>query len=128
LNEAAKSLNKRPVSPAPELVTQLVAYDFPGNIRELKAVTFDAVARHESGKLSVENFKTFIDSTLPPAGNVSMGMCGEFPTLKETEDYLIAEALNHSQGNQSAAASLLGISSQALNKRLRRKKKKLEQN
>jgi DNA-binding NtrC family response regulator len=43
------------------------------------------------------------------------------PTLKEAEDALIAEALSRADGNQGVAAGLLGVSRQALNKRLRRR-------
>lgn len=45
-----------------------------------------------------------------------------FPTLKETEDSLIEEALRRANGNQTIAAELLGISRRALNNRLRRAK------
>ncbi|HCB13479.1 MAG TPA: hypothetical protein DEP36_07940 [Gammaproteobacteria bacterium] len=41
------------------------------------------------------------------------------PTLKQATDLLIQEALRRSSGNQTAAAKLLGISQQALSKRLR---------
>jgi DNA-binding protein Fis len=43
------------------------------------------------------------------------------PTLKEAEEALIAAALRHADGNQGVAAGLLGMSRQALNKRLRRR-------
>ena len=43
------------------------------------------------------------------------------PTLKEAEDALVAAALRHADGNQGVAAGLLGVSRQALNKRLRRR-------
>jgi DNA-binding NtrC family response regulator len=42
------------------------------------------------------------------------------PTLRESEDDLIAEALRRAEGNQGVAAGLLGLSRQALNKRLSR--------
>jgi DNA-binding NtrC family response regulator len=45
-----------------------------------------------------------------------------FPTLKEAEEELITEALRRSAGNQGPAAVLLGITRQALNQRLTRKK------
>jgi DNA-binding protein Fis len=41
--------------------------------------------------------------------------------LQEAENALIAAALRHADGNQGVAASLLGLSRQALNKRLRRR-------
>jgi two-component system, NtrC family, nitrogen regulation response regulator GlnG len=43
------------------------------------------------------------------------------PTLKEAEEALITEALSRADGNQGVAAGLLGVSRQALNKRLRRR-------
>ena len=44
------------------------------------------------------------------------------PTLKEAEFILIAEALRRSEGNQTIAAKLLGITRRALNNRLQRMK------
>jgi hypothetical protein len=44
------------------------------------------------------------------------------PTLREAEDHLIAEALLRADGNQGVAAGLLGLSRQALNKRLSRRR------
>jgi DNA-binding NtrC family response regulator len=44
------------------------------------------------------------------------------PTLRESEDCLIAEALRRADGNQGVAAGLLGLSRQALNKRLSRRR------
>lgn len=46
---------------------------------------------------------------------------GKFPTLKEVDDYMIADAMDRSNGNQGAAAALLGITRQALNQRLKKK-------
>ena len=43
------------------------------------------------------------------------------PTLKDAEERLIAEALKRAGGNQSIAAGILGVTRQALNRRLRRK-------
>ena len=46
----------------------------------------------------------------------------KLPTLDQAAEMLIEEALSRSSGNQSIAAGLLGISHQALNKRLRQRK------
>jgi DNA-binding protein Fis len=43
------------------------------------------------------------------------------PTLHAAEEALIAEALRRAAGNQGLAAGMLGLSRQALNKRLRRR-------
>ncbi len=42
------------------------------------------------------------------------------PTLAESADRLVAEALTRTRGRQAAAARLLGVSPQAINQRLRR--------
>ncbi|MBI5196344.1 MAG: sigma-54-dependent Fis family transcriptional regulator [Nitrospirae bacterium] len=128
--EAAGSVNKKkPVYPR-ELITLLVNYDFPGNVRELQAMIFDAVAQHKSGILSLESFKEFIknkgiNSKIDPAVSLpdavsGLNITGQFPTMKEAEEFLIEEALKRANGNQGIAASLLGITRQALNKRLAR--------
>ena len=41
-----------------------------------------------------------------------------FTTLEEAEAFLVAEALRRADNNQGIAASLLGLTRQALNKRL----------
>jgi DNA-binding NtrC family response regulator len=115
-----------------ELITLLSTYEFPGNVRELQAMVFDLVARNISRKLSLEGFKAFIkreredipiylDMMQSGELNAANGISFlRFPTLKEAEMELINRALELSKGNQGVAASLLGISRQALNNRLRR--------
>ena len=125
--EAALFLDKKKPSYPPELLIYLATYDFPGNVRELKAMTFDAVARHKGGMLSLASIMKLAVTTPGHAGTALCGgmqklnLTGRFPTLKEMEDSLMTEALTLSGGNQGAAAALLGMSRQALNKRLLRK-------
>ncbi len=133
LGLAADSLSKKKPAYPNELITLLLSYDFPGNVRELQAMVFDAVAQHKSGKLSMKSFKEFIKQKgglirplflIPEHGEVLLNNNSvRFPTLKETEEFLIYEALKRSNGNQGIAASLLGITRQALNKRLKRNEK-----
>jgi DNA-binding NtrC family response regulator len=49
LEEAARELQKSKPTPPPELFTLLAVYPFPGNIRELRSMVFDAVSRHHFG-------------------------------------------------------------------------------
>ncbi len=130
LQEAAQFLGKKKPAYPPDLHSYLAAYHFPGNVRELKSMVFDAVARHQGGVLSTAAFRESIENTptpVPPVSRTCPGirewlqLAGRFPTLKEMEECLVAEALNVSGGNQGAAAGLLGITRQALNKRLTRK-------
>ena len=139
LEEAASALEKPMPTPPPELFTLLRVYNFPGNIRQLRAVIYDAVARHRSGILSLASFRTLVNpapirvgsttntqvatTVSTPQASISHlfhSLTDGLPTLKETERCLVKEALLRAHGNQGIAAGLLGISRQALNQRLRR--------
>jgi DNA-binding NtrC family response regulator len=130
LEKASKTLDKKKPTPPVELVTLLSTYHFPGNIRELESVIFDAVSNHTTGKLSMDLFKTHITKKhpIPPADaaepphetSTIVSFSHQLPTLKQIEQLLIDEALKRSNGNQSIAALSLGISRQALNKRLKK--------
>ena len=129
LGKASKALDKKKPTPPAELTTLLGVYHFPGNIRELESVVFDAVSKHVSGKLSMEVFKSYILKQQPALGAESKSsplddspqasFSEKLPTLKQAEELLIAEAMKRSNGNQAIAAMHLGISRQALNRRLR---------
>lgn len=130
LRKASKKLNKRRPSPPHQLFDLLTAYHFPGNVRELEAMVFDAVARHCSGTLSLKSFREAISRECsgnpPQEGEPALGAAVEMlfpeqlPTLHEAENLLVAEAMKRAGGNQRVAATLLGISRSALNKRLRK--------
>ncbi|HIJ97247.1 MAG TPA: sigma-54-dependent Fis family transcriptional regulator [Desulfuromonadales bacterium] len=129
LDVAAREFDRKKPTAPPELVTLLENYKFPGNVRELEALVYDAVARHDSGILSMESFIIAIgasrtlhahSSEQAQSGESRLdSLFGHFPTLAEVEEYMISEALQRSKGNQGIAANLLGISRQTLNKRLR---------
>lgn len=129
LEKAAKSLNKPKPVPSREVVALLSTYQFDGNVRELHAMVFDAVARFTSGLLTLDCFVGLSNNhgsvsytTLPqPNKNLDESIYnffGRFPTIKEVEDYLISSAMNLTSGNQRSAAMLLGIARQTLSKRL----------
>ncbi|MBF0560127.1 MAG: sigma-54-dependent Fis family transcriptional regulator [Nitrospirae bacterium] len=134
LEDAAVSMNRKKPTVPPELYTLLSTYHFPGNVRELKAMVYDAAVQHKGGVLSMESFKKAINSNKRASGQALSGGAekgpvalsytfSRFPTFKETEEYLIEEAMKLSKGNQTIASSLLGITRQALYKRLRNKKR-----
>lgn len=135
LQKAATELGKtKPTAPA-ELFTLLSVYPFPGNIRELEGLIFDAVSRHQGGVLSLAALRDKIgqQSGAHHTGEAESGSdeqpslftkvlqtLDQLPCLKDAEHLLIEEALKRSDGNQRIAAQLLGMSRQALHKRLRR--------
>jgi transcriptional regulator with PAS, ATPase and Fis domain len=127
LEQSSENLNKKTPAYPKELLIMLQGYGFPGNIRELQAMIFDAVSNHKSGILSMETFKPYLSRKQPVetgAGenNLSspsmISFHDQLPTLKEIEDLLVNEAMRRAEDNQSIAALTLGISRQALNKRL----------
>jgi DNA-binding protein Fis len=47
---------------------------------------------------------------------------GDFPTLDEVEYFFIQQAMKKAKGNQRIASKLLGLSTSALNRILKKKK------
>ncbi|MEQ8822461.1 MAG: sigma-54 dependent transcriptional regulator [Sumerlaeia bacterium] len=140
LAKAANSLGKKPPAVPKELFQVLQAYHFPGNVRELESMVFDAVSKHESHILALEVFKDRIfkeqggvvdgfESESEDGGEsgdeqqLAMHFGDRLPTLKEATWMLLDEALRRADGNQTLAARMLGISQQAMSKRLKTREK-----
>jgi len=130
LEKAAQALKKEKPSPPPELIAILSAYHFPGNVRELESMIFDAVSRHKSGTLSMDSFKTAMGqrttnatvrnlAAIDPQSELGLVFSSQLPTINQTMHLLIREAMQRAKGNQTMAARLLGISQPALSKRLK---------
>jgi DNA-binding NtrC family response regulator len=128
LHRAAQELGKKKPTPPRELFQLLASYSFPGNVRELRAMIYDAVSVHRDRVLSMESFISAIGSAGDsgqgearlPGESLFKGM-DKLPTITETVEQLVAEAMERADNNQTIAARLLGISQPALSKRLSRK-------
>ncbi|MBF0399774.1 MAG: sigma-54-dependent Fis family transcriptional regulator [Magnetococcales bacterium] len=124
LDEAATAMNKPVPTPPRALFDHLAVHPFSGNIRELKAMIYDAVARHQGHVMSLASFRhlqpEFGETVTPTlADNPLLTLSpNAFPTLREAETILIREALQRAGGRKSVAAALLGLTRQALYSRL----------
>ncbi|MFZ4855795.1 MAG: sigma 54-interacting transcriptional regulator [Desulfuromonadaceae bacterium] len=122
--EAAQEMSRPLPRPSSDTLEALLQYEYPGNIRELKGLISNAVATSPPGTLAIVKLKSsaVVSPAVPNVIDYSSlsRSAGRMPTLNEAEEFLIKEALRVSSGNQQAAALMLGISRQALNKRLQR--------
>jgi DNA-binding NtrC family response regulator len=133
LNKAAQNLGqKKPTAPT-ELFELLSIYRFPGNVREMESMIFDAVSNHKKGMLSTGRFKLhiqkhqtiyktslFADTGTTQTSANPFSLIESLPTLKQAPVFLIKEALNRTKGNKEATAMILGITRSGLNKALQR--------
>jgi DNA-binding NtrC family response regulator len=126
LDQACVDLGKKRPSVPRELIPVLETYDFPGNVRELKSMVYDAVTQHKSHILSMNSFLSAMGRkgySLPSSQPNEQNIFSSFevlPRIDQAVEQLIGEALRRSKNNQSQAARLLGITQSALNKRLKR--------
>ncbi len=123
---ACSDLNINREKMSSSLIELLRTYDYPGNVRELRSLIYKGLAKggfkilekelcrlqgielpNKSAKESSNHFKNWEFSD-------------PLPTLEQASEMLVSLALNKSNGNQSKAAKILGISRQALNQRLKK--------
>lgn len=127
LAQAAEKLDKKTPTPPPELAVLLSTYNFPGNVRELESMIYDAVSVHSSHVLSMKSFQgrigqqdVEIDEAPTASGSNPFAGLNEIPTLQQAGQLLVEDAMRRAAGNQSIASRLLGISQPALSKRLKK--------
>lgn len=99
-----------------DLMEALLEYDFPGNIRELKHMVERAIILCEGNMLTFHHFDQ-LEMKLCRAGGQPDGTSSSRP-LHLLEKESIVQALLQSQYNKSHAARLLGITRQALDRRI----------
>ncbi len=125
--EAADSMKRQVPAVSKEAMHLLLRHPFYGNVRELKTYLFDAVARCSHSEITRELIVERLGGSVADAASAPVDgkrlekLFGQFPTIDELVNYAIDEALELTSHNQSQAARLLGLSKQALHKRLKKK-------
>ena len=110
----SRKINKPAPSIDPEVLRLLKKYEFPGNVRELKNMTERAVILAGGSSLNVNDFP-FKSKTKTAIAADHSGA-----TLEENAKELVRQALQRFDYNQKAAAEYLGISRDALIRKMRK--------
>lgn len=125
-SEAARALGRPPPVFAPNAITALERHKWPGNLRELAGRIERAIALAPGRVLTADHFElvqpdaSTIGAPLVLSGEPS-GPIGALRGARESAEYeRIIEALRRTNGNQTHAAKLLGISRGTLLSRLDR--------
>ncbi len=107
---------------SPQAETALLAYRFPGNVRELENILERAVALASGDEIGIDDLQLPDDGVDDPMSGEDTGGDGlPLPErLEALERKAILEALERTRYNQTAAAKLLGISFRALRYRIQR--------
>jgi len=130
IDKAATELQR----PRPKINRQIISilnkYAFPGNIRELESMIYNAVSMCPGSEFGecIQNSILGGDmkySASPPllsnistsSGGISISYTGNIPTLQQVEEFFIGEAMKKVGGNQTLAAKILGISQSTLSRR-----------
>lgn len=115
-----KETDKKRIEFSKQALDLLMKYNYPGNIRELENVIHHSIVLARGEMITSEDLPLGIKSH--GSENLSKDPCGEGDTLHDKvenlEKRLINDALHKTNGNQSAAAKLLGMSERNLRYRL----------
>ena len=98
-----------------ELTTSLLAYDYPGNVRELENIMEHCFVLCEGEVIEAKHLPT----SVRPALQTEKAEYGEPATIKQMEIILIIQALRRHQGNKTAAAKELGIDKSTLFRKIK---------
>jgi DNA-binding NtrC family response regulator len=126
------AMKKEKINPslAKDIFKIICNYHFPGNVRELRSLVFDAAAIGSTDTLSIKKIKQSTKTTIPPGPSpdfpgshpaeveLDLSRYPQLPTLMELEAMALREAMKRSNGNMSQAAKLLGIHRQTMAKKL----------
>jgi DNA-binding NtrC family response regulator len=118
LKKYAQEFGKPALGITPAALKTLMAFHWPGNIREMENILERATALATGTTLEAADIQ--LDSAAAKDPAASDGFLPPGKSLEQWEDEMIREAMRRAGGNKSQAARLLGLSRNALRYRLTR--------
>jgi two-component system response regulator HydG len=117
----AKRHHKQIKGIAPAVTKRLFAYDWPGNVRQLRNALETMVVLDLDGTLDMDDLPPELSAEPEPKGPVAAGggpieLVGR--TMDEIERWAIEETLKLTNGNREEAANILGIGARTLYRKL----------
>jgi DNA-binding NtrC family response regulator len=110
----ATKFNKPNIHVSAEVFSELLKYDFPGNVRELRNMAERAIILCKGTILRISDFPVRQQKALVPV------VQSVHVDLKANEIKMIRKALQDSKFNQKTAAGLLGITRDALMRKMKK--------
>ncbi len=98
----------------PAAMEALVAYEWPGNVRQLENVIARGLALNGTGVLDLGDFPHPIGAASSGEGAVGGGLAGDLPSLAVLNRRYASHVLQRVGGNKSEAARLLGVDRKTL--------------
>jgi two-component system, NtrC family, response regulator AtoC len=121
LEHFARDFKKRVPRLSPEAERLLVRYDWPGNVRELRNVVERAMILAESDELAVGDLPQEIASEgIAARSTPRFELPATGVVLEDVEREFVRQALELTQGNQTRAARLLGLTRDELRYRAKK--------
>jgi len=115
VNKFNKQLGKSIRSVSPAVIAILLAYHWPGNIRELENIIERAVVLSDEDQLLPELLPPALTDRLEPVYDEEIDRAYSLKYAKKMlEEKMIVRALKETQGNRTRASKLLEISHPSL--------------
>jgi PAS domain S-box-containing protein len=98
-----------------EVSVALLAYDYPGNVRELENIIEHSFVLCEGEIIETKH----LPNSVRPTSKLETIKANEPATIKQMEIVLITESLRRNKGNKTAAAKELGIDKSTLFRKIK---------
>jgi len=127
VNQFAHEAKRTITSIDPVMLDIFAKYNWPGNIRQLRNVVRTSIILGSGPTLTLTDISWLLDELQPPAGAPNRNMSQMVgSTLAQLEERAIITTLRHTDGNQSKAAKVLGISDRTLRDKMKRYRSRKE--